>query len=228
MTPEQYQLLRALRPSGEDGSDPQVAAAFAAAQLYPDILKQLAEEQKIDCTLRAALAQVEPPADLAANLFTAMRAARGSVEPPDSLEETVLSAVKMPAPVSGNPPSFSRRQWLGFATAAAAALVAGSTYWWRFLAFTMSHLTRQLATISAEGVKLSLMSMDPGGHHRMAHLLPGSPSRCAAGESGHPPPQRLPPLSNQRASGQPGVLPPAGHVGDPSVLHSSRWPAGPT
>ena len=86
---------------------------------------------------------------------------RGSFEPPDSLEGTVLSAVKMPAPVSGNSPSFSRRQWLGFATAAAAALVAGSTYWWRFLAFTMSHLTRQLATISAEGVKLSLMSMDP-------------------------------------------------------------------
>ena len=42
MTPEQYQLLRAARPSGKDEHDPLFMAARSAAAEHPDIVQKLA------------------------------------------------------------------------------------------------------------------------------------------------------------------------------------------
>ena len=159
MTPEQYQLLRAARPSGKDERDPLVIAARSAAEGRLDVLQQLAEDKKLDTALCAALSGVMPPPGLESSLITAIRAARGTAEPPASLKDNIVTAIRFPA--SPTPTSPTRRQWLGWASAAAAAIAAGSTYWWRSIAFSMPHLVKELSEISEKGVQLSLMSMDP-------------------------------------------------------------------
>lgn len=162
MNQDQHHLLRAARLSGRDEHDPAVLAARAAAALQPDLVAQLEQEHQRDLAMRAALHEAVPPAGLEAALLTAMRAARGHVDPPASLQQSVLTAMQQP-PVSDqiSAPRFSRRHWMGCSAAAAAALAAGSVWWWRSVAFSMHRLSRELATISAYGVQLSLMSMDP-------------------------------------------------------------------
>jgi hypothetical protein len=162
MTPEQYQLLRALRPQGGDGDDPAVAAARAAAEQHPDIIAQLKRERQIDLAMQAAVRAAPVPEGLENAILTAMRAAAGSAETPPALKQSVLEAVQIPhktAPIVR--PRFTRRHWLGLSTAAAAAIAAGGTWWWRTAAFSMQRLSRDLAAISAKGLQLGLMSMDP-------------------------------------------------------------------
>jgi hypothetical protein len=157
MNEELLQLLRAARPSGQDEHEAGVAAARAAAAQEADVLEQLAEEQRTDLAMQAALQNVEPPPDLESAMLTAMRAARGAVEPPPALRDSVLTAVQRP-PARTN---LTRRTWLGWSTAAAAALAAGGVWWWRRThAFTMQRLSEELAAITKAGVTLSLMSMD--------------------------------------------------------------------
>lgn len=162
MNQEQYHLLRAARPSGADEHDPAVVAARAAAAAHPGMAEQLAGERALDVAMGKALHRAEPPPGFEAALLTAMRAARGAAEPPAFLEKTVLGAMQIPmVSDQSNVVPFRRRAWLGWGAAAAAALAAGAFQWWRTAAFSMHRLSRELATISEGGVRLSLMSMDP-------------------------------------------------------------------
>lgn len=162
MNQDQYQLLRAARPSGADEREPAVVAARAAAAAQPGMTEQLAKERAMDLAMGTALRKAEPPPGFEAAMLTAMRAARGGADPPVALEETVLTAVRIPpVPDKSNIVPLRRRAWLGWGAAAAAALAAGAFQWWRTAAFSMHRLSRELATISAQGVRLSLMSMDP-------------------------------------------------------------------
>ncbi len=161
MNSDQYHLLRAARPSGEDEHEAAMVSAREAAAADPALLAQLEQERTMDLAMGAALQQASPPPGLEAALLTAMRAARHEALPPDSLQESVLAAVRgSAAPARANTRSFSRRRWLGWGTAAAAVTIA-STWWWRSFAFTMHRLSQELAAISNKGVQLSLMSMDP-------------------------------------------------------------------
>ena len=146
MTEEQLQLLRAARLSGQDEHDADVAAARAAAAEDPALLAQLEEERQLDEAMRQSLREEEPPAGLEAALLAAMRAARSPAAP---------------EPTNILRPEFTRRAWLGWASAAAATIAIGTGWWWREAhAFTMRTLTEALAAITKKGVTLSLMSMN--------------------------------------------------------------------
>lgn len=165
MTEEQLQLLRAARPDGQDDDDPVVAEAREAAARAGDAgLVWLESERAVDLKMKSSLGQVEPPPGLEASLFTAMRAARGTAVLPEDLRESVLASVRNPvarpsvAPLE-NMGSISRRRWLGWTTAAAAAAAFGGVWVWRrSTAIPMTDLTSALAVITAKGVKLGLMS----------------------------------------------------------------------
>ena len=142
MTEEQLQLLRSLRPLGQDDHDAGVPEARAAAE-RAGISIHLDDERQTDITLRAALAQIEPPIGLEDALRTAMRAARGIGEPPVDLRESVLSAVRphKTAEVISDP-RMTRRRWLGWGAGIAASLAVGGKWWWDTQAFTVRKLTR--------------------------------------------------------------------------------------
>ncbi len=158
MTPEEYHLLRAARPSGGDEADPAVRAARAAAAADPVSAAQLQRELELDQEMTAAMANVAPPAYLENAILTAMRAGRGLVVVPPTLEENVLSALGGKHP---HPARRSRRRWLGWATAAAAGLAVSVSYWQnRANGLSMRRLREELAAISNKGLQLGLRSMD--------------------------------------------------------------------
>lgn len=160
MTEEQLQLLRSLRPLGQDDHEAGVPEARAAAE-SAGVSIHLDDERQTDIALRAALAQIEPPADLEDAMRTAMRAARGIGEPPVELRESVLSAVRLPkAPGSGSDPRVTRRRWLGWGVGIAASLAVGGKWWWETKAFTLRRLTGAVTAITRVGISLDLMSMD--------------------------------------------------------------------
>jgi hypothetical protein len=160
MTEEQLQLLRSLRPLGQDDNDAGVPEARAAAE-RAGVSIHLDDERQTDIALRAALAQIEPPVGLEDAMRTAMRAARGIGEPPVELRESVLSAVRQPKPVKFvSNPRVTRRHWLGWGAGIAASLAVGGKWWWETQAFTVRKLTRELTVITRKGISLSLMSMD--------------------------------------------------------------------
>lgn len=162
MNKDQYHLLRAARSSGQDEHESAMVSAREEAAADPALLAQLEREKAMDLAMRAALQQSNPPPGFESSLLIAMRAAHSEAIPPESLHQSVLEAVRLPVTRSRPPDrSFSRRQWLGFGTAAAAAVTIASTWWWRSVAFSMYRLSRELAVISNQGVQLSLMSMDP-------------------------------------------------------------------
>lgn len=158
MTEEQLQLLRSLRPLGQDEHEAGVPEARAAAE-DAGLTVHLDDERQTDLAMRGALGQVEPPAGLEDALRIAIRAARGIGEPPAELRESVLSAVRLPRP-AGSVTRQSRRRWLGWGAGIAASLVVGGKWWWETRAFTLSRLTGALTAITREGISLSLMSMD--------------------------------------------------------------------
>ena len=144
MTPDPENLrsvLRAARPSGQDDDDAQIRAAREAAD--PALLAEIGEERAFHDAVAREFRSNEPPADFEEQLIAAMRAARE------------------PAPMAMVPPArVTRRSWIGWA---AAASVAGGTgaWWWTVNRSTrFDDLVGQLARISKEGIKLTLMSMD--------------------------------------------------------------------
>ncbi|MGL4399034.1 MAG: hypothetical protein ACRCXD_04125 [Luteolibacter sp.] len=158
MTEEQLQLLRSLRPQGQDEHEAGVPEARAAAE-DAGLTGRLDHERENDLVMRGALGQVEPPAGLENSLRIAMRAARGIGEPPAELRESVLSAVRLPrtaAPAVRQ----SRRRWLGWGVGIAASLAVGGKWWWDTQAFTLRRLTGALTAITRQGITLDLMSMD--------------------------------------------------------------------
>ena len=160
MTEEQLQLLRSLRPLGQDDHDAGVPEARAAAE-DAGVSIHLDDERQTDIAMRTALGQIEPPAGLEDALRTAMRAARGIGEPPVELRESVLSAVRhsqTPEPVAAA--RMNRRRWLGWGAGIAASLAVGGKWWWDTRAFTVRKLSRELTAITRKGISLSLMSMD--------------------------------------------------------------------
>jgi hypothetical protein len=160
MTEEQLQLLRSLRPQGQDEHESGVPEARAAAE-HAGLTVHLNDERENDLVMRGALGAVEPPAGLENSLRIAMRAARGIGEPPVELRESVLSAVRLPKatePVSD--PRMTRRRWLGWGAGIAASLAVGGKWWWDTQAFTVRKLTRELTAITRNGISLSFMSMD--------------------------------------------------------------------
>ncbi len=158
MTEEQLQLLRSLRPHGQDEHELGVPEARAAAD-SSGITVHLDDERQTDLAMRDALGQIEPPAGLEDALRIAMRAARGIGEPPEDLRESVLSAVRLPRTAVAEERQ-SRRRWLGWGAGIAASLAVGGKWWWETQAFTLGKLTRQLTAITRQGISLSLMSMD--------------------------------------------------------------------
>ena len=165
MTEEQLQLLRAARPDGQDDGDPAVAEARAAVARAGDTsLAWLESERAVDLKMKASLGQVEPPPSLEAALLMAMRAVRGTVTPPENLRESVLASVRNHEvqPITAPPQNMvpiSRRRWLGWTTAAAAAAAFGGfRVWRRISSIPMVDLTAALAAITAKGVELGLMS----------------------------------------------------------------------
>jgi hypothetical protein len=166
MTEEQLQLLRSLRPQGQDEHEtgvPEARAAAAEAGLAED----LQNERENDLAMRAALGQVEPPPGLENALRLAMRTARGigelPAEPPAELREAVLAAVQLPPappPAAREPRRQSRRQWLGWGVGMAASLAIGGKWWWETQILTLRRLTGALTAITRRGISLDLMSMD--------------------------------------------------------------------
>lgn len=158
MTEEQLQLLRSLRPQGQDEHEVGVPEARAAAE-DAGLTIHLGDERQTDLAMRSALGQIEPPTGLEDALMNAMRAARGICEPPAELRESVLSAVRLPRP----PVSvvrLSRRRWLGWGVGIAASLAVSGKWWWETQAFTLRRLTGALTAITRAGISLDLMSMD--------------------------------------------------------------------
>ncbi len=158
MTEEQLQLLRSLRPQGQDEHEIGVPEARAAAE-DAGLTADLENERENDLAMRSALGQVEPPAGLEDSLRIAMRAARGIGEPPAELRESVLSAVRLSRPATPAARQ-SRRRWLGWGVGIAASLAVGGKWWWETQAFTLRRLTGALTAITREGISLDLMSMD--------------------------------------------------------------------
>lgn len=158
MTEEQLQLLRSLRPQGQDEHEVGVPEARAAAE-HAGFTAHLDAERENDLAMRGALSQVEPPAGLEDALRNAMRAARGIGEPPAELRESVLAAVRVPRPPVPTARQ-SRRRWLGWGVGIAASLAVGGKWWWETQAFTLRRLTGELTAITRKGISLSLMSMD--------------------------------------------------------------------
>jgi hypothetical protein len=160
MTEEQLQLLRSLRPLGQDDHEAGVSEARAAAE-RAGVSIHLDDERQTDITLRAALAQIEPPVGLEDALRTAMRAARGIGEPPVELRESVLSAVRLPKTAKViSDPRLTRRRLFGWGAGIAASLAVGGKWWWDTRAFTVRKLTLELTAITRKGISLTLMSMD--------------------------------------------------------------------
>lgn len=166
MTEEQLQLLRSLRPQGQDEHEVGVPEAWAAAEAA-GLAEGLHNERENDLAMRGALGQIEPPVGLENSLRIAMRAARGIGEPPAELREAVLAAVQLPqatAPAAQLPSRHSRRpsrrQWLGWGVGIAASLAIGGKWWWETQAFTLRRLTAALTAITRKGISLDLMSMD--------------------------------------------------------------------
>ena len=160
MTEEQLQLLRSLRPLGQDDHEAGVPEARAAAE-SAGVSIHLDDERQTDIALRAALAQIEPPAGLEDAMRIAMRAARGIGEPPVELRESVLSAVRLQKTTELiSDPRVSRRRWLGWGAGIAASLAVGGKWWWDTQAFTVRKLTGELTAITRKGISLTLMSMD--------------------------------------------------------------------
>jgi hypothetical protein len=158
MNEEQLQLLRSLRPQGQDEHEAGVAEARAAAG-GAGLTVHLDDERQTDLAMRSALGQIEPPDHLENALRIAMRAARGIAEPPADLRESVLSAVRIPRePVVVD--RQSRRHFLGWGAGIAASIAIGGKWWWETRAFTLGKLTRELTAITRKGISLSLMSMD--------------------------------------------------------------------
>ncbi len=165
MTEEQLQLLRAARPDGQDDDDPAVAdAREAAARAGDSGLVWLGAERAVDLKMKASLGQVEPPLGLEAALLMAMRAARGTAPTPENLRESVLASVRNPETRTPKDPlenvvPISRRRWLGWSAAAAAAAAFGGIWVWRrSTTIPMANLTAALAAITAKGLELGLMS----------------------------------------------------------------------
>ncbi|HEY8966979.1 MAG TPA: hypothetical protein VIM58_11070 [Candidatus Methylacidiphilales bacterium] len=70
LTPQEARLrLAAARHDGSDDADPEVAEALALARRDPELAAWLAAERRSDALLSAALASVEPPADLKAAIL---------------------------------------------------------------------------------------------------------------------------------------------------------------
>lgn len=160
MTEEQLQLLRSLRPLGQDDHEAGVPEARAAAE-SAGVSIHLDDERQTDLALRTALAQIEPPAGLEDAMRTAMRAARGIGEPPLELRETVLSAVRLQKNAElVSDPKMTRRRWLGWGAGIAASLAVGGKWWWDSQAFTVRKLSRELTAITRNGISLTLMSMN--------------------------------------------------------------------
>lgn len=160
MTEEQLQLLRSLRPLGQDDHEAGVPEARAAAE-SAGLSIHLDDERQTDIALRAALSQIEPPAGLEDAMRTAMRAARGIGEPPAELRESLLSAVRLPKTFETvSDARMTRRRWLGWGAGIAASLAVGGKWWWDTQAFTVRKLTRELTAITRKGISLSFMSMD--------------------------------------------------------------------
>ncbi len=163
MTEEQLQLLRAARPSGQDGQDPAVAAAMAAAQEDAGLTARLESERQTDLGMQRALRGVEPPTGLQASILAAMRGARSTShaepppEPPPELRQSVLSAVRPPTGTNA-PPGPSRRRFLGWGLATAASLTAAGLWWRQRLTF--STLKEEVAGIAGGPLSLAFMSMD--------------------------------------------------------------------
>ena len=158
MTEEQLQLLRSLRPQGQDEHEAGVPEARAAAE-DAGLTVHLDDEHQTDLAMRGALGQIEPPAGLEDILRIAMRVARGGGEPPAELLESGISAVRLPQsplPVTRQ----SRRRWLGWGVGIAASFAVGGKWWWETQAFTLRRLTGELTAITRRGISLSLMSMD--------------------------------------------------------------------
>jgi len=158
MTEEQLQLLRSLRPQGQDEHEAGVPEARAAAE-DAGLAVHLDDERQTDLAMRGALSQVEPAAGFDDALRIAMRAARGIGEPPAELRESVLSAVRLSRPPA-SVARHSRRRWLGWGAGIAASLALGGKWWWETQAFTLGRLTNELTAITRKGISLTLMSMD--------------------------------------------------------------------
>ena len=80
MTEEQLQLLRSLRPHGQDEHEVGVPEARAAAE-DAGLTVHLDDERQTDLAMRDALGQVEQPAGLEDALRIAMRTASASRPP---------------------------------------------------------------------------------------------------------------------------------------------------
>ncbi len=158
MTEEQLQLLRSLRPHGQDEHEVGVAEARAAAD-HAGLSDHLDDELQTDLAMRSALGKIEPPDGLEDALKNAMRAARNTCEPPAELRESVISAIRhtrSPQPIARH----SRRSWLGLGAGIAASIAIGGKWWWDFRAFTLDRFTREFTAVTRYGISLALMSMD--------------------------------------------------------------------
>lgn len=160
MTEEQLQLLRSLRPHGQDDDEPGVAEARAAAE-KAEISVHLDDERQTDLSMRATLGQIQPPAGLEDAIIKSMRAARGIGEPTLALRESILEAVRQPQGSDAvSRAKISRRYVLGWGAGIAASLAIGAKWWWDTQAFTLRKLTLELTAITRQGITLKLMSMD--------------------------------------------------------------------
>jgi hypothetical protein len=157
MNEEFRQRLRAARPSGQDERDPDVSEARAAAADDPAAVAALEQERVADVHFARALQSAPVPPDLEARVRAAVRAVQLAEASPGEPARPVVP-VTFPATRSESP---TRRRWLAWAGAAAAATAAGLAWWRRGPArLSLDRLATELATISTRGVTLSLMTMD--------------------------------------------------------------------
>lgn len=151
-------ILRSARPSGQDDTDPAIQAARDAAASMPVIVGEIAAERVADAAIARAVREVAPPPGLEGRLIDAVRATRRQAEPQQPWPVlTRTSTVGTSTAARG----WNRRQWLGWAAAAAVSAVTGGLIGLRQRKeFTLENLTRHLMAITRSGVALSFMSMN--------------------------------------------------------------------
>lgn len=126
--------LDAARARGQDDTEPEIAAALSSIEADEKASAWFTQRRQEDASIGLALRSIEPPAELH------QRIQRGAMQ---NSSQSVMS-----------------RRWFIPTSAAAAATVLAGLYWRSTRSFTTDQLTAAVAKISADGIKLSLMTMD--------------------------------------------------------------------
>lgn len=150
MKPSPEEIIAAARASGKDDLDLEIASLLRD---HPELARDFDANRRADQLASTAMAEIEIPDGLEDQLVNLLRQTR-------SAGNSGKAAAEAEAIVALPRRGVSRRSWM--ASAAAVALSAGGGYWFfrNRSRPSFDDLLARLATISREGVTLSLMSMD--------------------------------------------------------------------